>query len=129
MPSASENYWNQFQTQDKDIERVYAYLLEKGEAAPTSDLARVVIAARSQEEQERRARLSTTAQLYQPKNTYEVGQRLVLSALNDVEGSITAIRPSDNPRLASFRCFRLRLMTAQSANLQPPMNCPIPLTK
>lgn len=103
MPSASETYWNNFQVGDKDVERVYAYLLEKGDAAQTADLARVVIGARSHEEQERRARLNSTAQLYQPKNSYEVGQRLVFSAMNDVEGTVTAIRPSENLRLASFR--------------------------
>ena len=103
MPSASETYWNNFQVNDKDVERVYALLVEKGEAAPTLELARTVIATRAKEEQERRARLSTEAQLYQPKNSYQVGQRLLFSALNDVEGTIANLRPSDNPRLAPFQ--------------------------
>ncbi len=103
MPSASETYWNSFQAQDKDVERVYAYMLEKGEATPAANVAQIVITARAREEQERRARLSTQAQLYQPKSVYEVGQRLIFSAMNDVEGTVTHVRASDNSRLAPFQ--------------------------
>lgn len=103
MPSASETYWNSFNVNDKDVERVYAYMLEKGDASPTGELARTVIGARSHEEQERRARLNSTAQLYQPKTAYEVGQRLIFSAMNDVEGTITGVRPSDNPRVTPYQ--------------------------
>ena len=107
MSSASETYWNSFHVNDKDVERVYAYLLEKGQAAALADLARVVIAARAHEEQERRARLSSQAHLYQPKNTYEVGQRLIFSHMNDVEGTITGLRPSDNPRVAPYQIVQV----------------------
>lgn len=103
MPSASETYWNSFQISEKDIERVYSHMLEKGEAAQTPELARVVIEARAREEQERRARLNSAAVLYQPKSTFEIGQRLIFSALNDIEGTVSRVRPSDNPRLSPFQ--------------------------
>lgn len=103
MSSASETYWNSFNVNDKDVERVYTYMLEKGEATASADLVQTVIGARAKEEQERRARLNSTAQLYQPKNTYDVGQRLIFSTLNDVEGTVTKTRASDNPRLTPFQ--------------------------
>lgn len=103
MSTASETYWNNFQVSDKDVERAYAYLLEKGQAAPAPELARIIIAARAQEEQERRARLNSEAQLYQPKTAYEVGKRLIFSQLDEVEGAVTAVRPSDNPRIAPYQ--------------------------
>jgi hypothetical protein len=103
MPSASETYWSHFNVTDKDVERIYASMLEKGDAAPISELARIVITARAHEEQERRARLSSQAVLYQPKLSFEAGQRLIFSALNDAEGTVTAVRTSDNPRLAPFQ--------------------------
>lgn len=103
MPSASETYWTTFSVTDRDVERVYAHMLEKGEAAPLSDLARIVIAARAQEEHERRSRLSSEAILYQPKLTFEPGQRVLFSALDDAEGAVTGVRDSDNPRVAPFR--------------------------
>lgn len=107
MSSASETYWNNFHVNDKDVERVYAYLLEKGQAAVSADLAQMVIGARAHEEQERRSRLSSQAQVYQPKTAYEVGQRLVFSLMNEVEGTVTGARPSDNPRVPAYRVLQV----------------------
>jgi hypothetical protein len=129
MPSASETYWNNFSVSDKDVERVYAYMLEKGEAVPAVDLTRTVIAARAHEEQERRARLNTEAQLYQPKNEYRVGQRLVFSALNEVEGTVTEVRPSDNARLAPFQVVRVSFPDGSVRDFAGQYNAPHPLNE
>lgn len=108
MASASETYWNNFSVNDKDIERIYGLILEKGQAVDVDELVQAVIGARAREEQERRARLSTRAILYQPKLAFEVGQRLVFSALEDSQGVVTAIRPADNPRLPPFQVISVR---------------------
>lgn len=129
MPSASETYWNNFQVNDQDIERVYAHLLEKGDAVRSSELARLVIAARAREEQERRARLNSAAQLYQPKNTYEVGQRLIFSALDDIEGVVTEVRPSDNPRLTAFQVVAVNFPNGATAEYAASYDAPHPLNE
>ncbi len=103
MSSASELYWTAFSVNDRDMERVYAHMLEKGDAVSIVDLARVVIGARAHEEHERRQRLSAQAVLYQPKVSFLIGQRVIFSALNDVEGMVTAIRDSNNPRMKPFQ--------------------------
>ncbi|RIK33179.1 MAG: hypothetical protein DCC52_03840 [Chloroflexi bacterium] len=64
MSAASETYWNNFSINDKDVERVYAYMLEHNDAARLADLAQVVIAVRAQEEHERLKRLASQAVLY-----------------------------------------------------------------
>lgn len=129
MPSASESYWNNFQVNDKDIERVYAYLLEKGEAAASADLAQIVIRARAREEQERRARLSTQAQLYQPKNTYELGQALIFSAMEEVEGTVTQVRASDNPRRAPFQVATVAFADGSVRDFAMAFDAPHPLNE
>lgn len=129
MPSASETYWNSFQVNDKDVERIYAYMLERGEASPAAELARIVIAARAQEEHERRARTNSQAQLYQPKNSYAVGQRLIFSALNDVEGTVSGVRPSDNPRLAMFQVLTATFPDGTSREFAASYNVPHPLNE
>lgn len=129
MPSASETYWNNFQVNDKDVERVYAYMLEKGEAAPTEDLSRNVIAARAHEEQERRARLSSEAQLYLPKGSYEVGQRLMFSALNDAEGTVTHVRPSDNDRMVPFQVLGVTFADGTTREFASNYDLPHPLNE
>lgn len=108
MASASETYWNNFGVNDNDIERIYGLILEKGQAVDVGEMAQVVIAARAREEQERRERLNTRAILYQPKLAYELGQRLLFSALADIEGIVTAVRSSDNPRLPPFQVITVR---------------------
>jgi hypothetical protein len=129
MPSASETYWNNFHVNDKDIERVYAHMLEKGEAAPLADLAQIVINARAHEEQERRARTSSQAQLYQPKGSYEVGQRLIFSALNDAEGTVTHVRASDNARLAPFQVVNVTFGDGATREFAASYDLPHPLNE
>lgn len=129
MPSASETYWNNFSVNDQDVERVYAFMLERGDAAPTIDLARIVIAARAHEEQERRARLSSEAHLYQPKNVYEPGQRLIFSGSKDVEGTVTQVRPSDNARLAPFQVLRVTFADGLSREYASGYDAPHPLNE
>jgi hypothetical protein len=103
MPTPSEIFWNNFRVSDSDLERLYGFVLEKGEPVPARELVMHVIEARVKEEEERRARLSRHATLYQPKLQFEVGQRLIFSALDDAEGTVTAVRAGDNPRLPSFQ--------------------------
>ena len=129
MPSASESYWSNFTVNDKDIERVYASMLERGEAARPSDLAHIVIAARAAEEQERRARLSSQAVLYQPKLSFEPGQRLIFSALNDAEGTVTAVRPSDNPRIPSFQVITVSFGDGATREFAAAYQAPHPLNE
>lgn len=130
MPSAGESYWASFSLRDKDVERLYGYVLERGEPIHTSELARVIIAARIKEEQERRARLSARAVLYQPKLSYQVGQRLIFSALGDAEGLVTAVRPSDNPRLPPFQVITVAFEgSAETREFAAAYDAPHPLNE
>jgi len=129
MSLASDTYWNNYTVSERDVERVYAFMLEKGEYVRTADLARVVIAARVHEEQERRQRLSAQAILYQPKLSFEIGQRLIFSALNDVEGTVTSIRDADNPRLEPFRVAVVTFGDGATREFACEYNLPHPLNE
>lgn len=129
MSAASETYWNNFNPGDKDVERVYAYMLERGEATRLSDLARLVITTRAQEEQERRQRLSSEAVLYQPKLPLEVGQRLIFSAMNEVEGTVQAVRPSNNARRAPFQVATVLLKDGTQREFASAYDLPHPLNE
>lgn len=129
MSSASENYWNTFSVNDRDVERMYAHMLEKSEATRIQDLARVVIGARAHEENERRQRLSSEAILYQPKVSYLIGQRVIFSALNDVEGTVTAIRDSENPRVKPFQVIEVRFADGVTREFAGAYELPHPLNE
>ncbi len=108
MPNSNDDYWKNLSVSDADIERLYGFVLDRGEPVTTQELVNALIEARVRDEQERRARYSQHARLYQPKLDYEIGERLIFSALKDAEGLVTAIRSSDNPRLPPFQVISVR---------------------
>ncbi len=129
MSAASETYWNNFSINDKDVERVYAYMLERNDAARLADLAQVVIAARAHEEHERLKRLASQAVLYQPKLQLEIGQRLIFSALDDAEGAVTALRESNNPRQSPFQVARVTFADGATREYAGSYDAPHPLNE
>lgn len=103
MPAANDSYWKNFSVSGADIERLYGFVLEQGEPVPTRELVRQAVEARVREEEARRARYANQAAVYQPKLEFQVGQRVIFPALRDAEGTVTAVRAGDNPRLAAFQ--------------------------
>lgn len=108
MPTANEEYWNNFTITDQDIERLYDYVLERSEPTPTHDLVQYLIEARVKDEEARRARYAEHTTLYQPKLDFQIGQRLIFSALGDAAGTVLSIRPAENPRLPAFKVITVQ---------------------
>ncbi|MGB8647003.1 MAG: hypothetical protein WCF84_17335 [Anaerolineae bacterium] len=108
MPTANEDYWNNFNVTDTDVERLYGSVLEQGQPVLASDLARQVVDARVRDEEDRRRRYNAQTTPYQPKLEYQIGQRVIFSELHDAQGEVIAIRPGDNPRLPPFHVITVR---------------------
>lgn len=107
---ASSDFWSTVGTTPADLERAYAFLLERGDAASSREIAAHLIEMRVREEQKRLEELAARrAPIYQPKGTYEVGQRVVFTAFDNCEGVVTRVRPSENPRLAPFQVMCAQL--------------------
>ncbi len=129
MPTANEDYWNSFSVTDTDVERLYDYVLERGEPVPTRDLVHQVVEARVRDEEIRRARYAQHATLYQPKLEYELGQRLIFAELHDAEGVVSAIRPSDNPRIPPFQVITVQMQDGQPRDFAAKYELPHPLNE
>lgn len=107
---ASADFWNTVGTTPADLERAYAFLLERGDAASSREIAAHLIEMRVREEQKRLEELAARrAPIYQPKGTYEIGQRVIFTAFDNREGVVTQVRPSDNPRLAPFQVICVQM--------------------
>lgn len=103
MADQSLDFWNQVGTSDADVEHLYGYLLERGVPLTSRELAVNLVEWRVREEEKHLAEIAARrAPIYQPKNTYAVGQSVLFTALGKREGVVRAIRPGDNPRLGNF---------------------------
>jgi hypothetical protein len=101
---SSSDFWSTLGSNPGDVERLYGFLLERGAPASSRELANFLIEWRVNEEAKRLAEAAARrAPVYQPKETYSVGQHLIFTELDNREGVVTAIRASDNPRLGAFQ--------------------------
>ncbi len=108
MPSS--DFWSTLGTTDADVERAYAFVLERGAPVSSRELALHLIGCRVREEEERLAEIAArSAPVYQPKDNYAVGQHLILSAFDNRVGEVKQIRAGANPRLGEFQVMAVQL--------------------
>ena len=111
-PIETEEFWREeFEITEDDLEYLYAYFLETGIPHTTEELVRLIIQRRvEQAEQSRQTRLAAEGTVYQPRESYEVGQRLVFPALGpDVVGEVVGIRPGENPEYGDFKVIQVAI--------------------
>ncbi|HEY66545.1 MAG TPA: hypothetical protein G4O02_18505 [Caldilineae bacterium] len=96
-------YWErEFEITEEDIEHLYSLILERNSPVSTKELVLEVIRHRCQQEEERmRAELSRGV-IYQPRDSYEVGQQLVFPVFDYRVGTVVSIRPGHNPEHGEF---------------------------
>jgi hypothetical protein len=95
-------YWQNFTLTDEDTEFLHNLLLEAEEPLSTNALALALVGERvRREESELRAELGKGA-LYQPKNHYAVGDKVLFPAFDFRLGQVAATRPGQNPEYGDF---------------------------
>jgi hypothetical protein len=112
-----EGYWEGFELQDEDIEFLYTYLLESEVPMTTRELVNALVKERIRHEKQAiEEQRSSGGDLYQPKETYTVGQKLVFSALGWRKGEVVAARPGNNPDLGDFQVIQVELENGETRN-------------
>lgn len=107
---AGSDFWNSLGSNRADIERAYAFLLERGAPATSREIAAHLIEWHVNEEARRLAEAAArSAPVYQPKETYSPGQHLIFTAFDNREGVVAAVRASDNPRLSPFQVITVEM--------------------
>jgi hypothetical protein len=95
-------YWQEFTLTDRDVEFLHNVLLEAEEPLTTQALALALVGERMRrEEAEVRAELGKGA-LYQPKNHYGVGDKLIFPAFDFRLGQVVTARAGRNPEYGDF---------------------------
>jgi hypothetical protein len=103
QPSTLESYWTSFEVSNEDVDFIINLLLERETPLTSMEMASPLIGTRL----ERLAREAAQAKspdhrLYLPAERYAVGDKLSFPALGNLKGSVTEVRPGQNPDLGSF---------------------------
>lgn len=101
-------YWGpNFALTDSDIEQIYNHLLEVEHPLTSDEISQVIIAYRVALEVQHVERLLSGRTIYQPQNSYTVGEQLVFPTLTFAQGEVTSIREGYNPQYGSFNVIQV----------------------
>jgi hypothetical protein len=108
--SLREDYWETFELQDDDIEFIYNYLLDVETPLTPNELVEALVEERIRREVEAfEKQRSSAGDIYLPKDSFEVNQKLIFPALGWRQGEIIGIRPGSNPDIANFKVISVQL--------------------
>lgn len=101
-------YWHNYQVSESDLEHITTRLIMDEQPRTVEDLTLAVMRHRCAQEDQLIKQELAKGVLYQPQESYEVGQTLVFPALGYSAGEVLAVRPGNNPEYGEFRVARLR---------------------
>jgi len=111
----SESYWKSLEINQKDIEYLYSYLLEKETPLPSDKLAEALIKQRIHSEKERlQEKQQQKGEIYLPKLEFNVGDKIQFPAINWVSGEVTDIREGNNPEQPAMNVVTVDLENGQT---------------
>jgi hypothetical protein len=104
----TEQYWTEnFHITDEDIEYIFSVFLEDEKPLSSQEIAHRLIKHRIDQETQMLRRQIERGEIFQPQNTYSIGQNLVFPALNYNAGEIIGLRPGNNPDYGDFTVIQV----------------------
>lgn len=104
-----ENYWEDFTLLEEDIEFIYNHLLEVETPLTSEEIMDQLVEERIQREiQKVEEKRSAGGEIYFPKDTYDVEQKLVFPALGWIHGEVDVVRPGWNPDFGDFKVIGVK---------------------
>lgn len=98
-----------FELTDADVEQIYNHLLEQERPQTIQQIAEVIVEHRIRDEVNQLKRVMSSSKVYQPQNSYEVGEDIVFPALKLVRGKVASIRPGSNPQYGKFKVIAVEM--------------------
>lgn len=106
----SSDYWNDLQINWQDVEYLHTYLFEHETPLTTHELVAVLVNERIHVERlAEQNRRQAGGKTYFPRDAYQVGDDIVLPALNWKHGKVIAARTGQNPDIGAFDVLTLQL--------------------
>ncbi len=105
----TETYWREhLALTGADISRIYELILEAARPASTQTLAQALIEAHCQQEERLvQARLNM-GPAYQPRDRYEVGQKIIFPVFDYALATVVGTRPGHNPDYGDFTVIQVQ---------------------
>jgi hypothetical protein len=102
------SYWQeQFTVSHEDVESLYNLLLESNEPQPIKSLALALVQRRCQQEEMAIRTELQRGSLYQPRESYKVGEQLVFPRFDYAAATVVGERPGSNPRYGNFTVIQV----------------------
>ncbi|MFQ5614095.1 MAG: hypothetical protein ACE5H9_18390 [Anaerolineae bacterium] len=109
-------FWkNQFKVSDKDIDFLYNLILETNQPRTIDSLGLALTQQRIQEEEIQIRSELQRGELYQPKNTYKIGDYLVFPRLDYAIGKVVSQRDGYSPEYGDFTVIQVTIENGQDA--------------
>lgn len=106
--SLQEDYWEDFQLQEADIEYLYNYLLETETPLTPKELVEVLVVERIRQEKIAiEQKRSAGGDIYLPKESYDIKQKLVFPAHSWRHGEVIDIRKGYNPEMGEISVLKV----------------------
>ena len=108
LQTETETYWTEsFTVTEGDLEYLFSVFLEDETPLTSREIARLLVQYRAKQEAQTLRRQIEKGEIFQPKNSYSVGQQLVFPALNYKVGEVIAQRPGHNPEHGEFTVIQV----------------------
>lgn len=108
LQTETDNYWaDNFAITDEDLEYVFSVFLEDETPLTSQEIARRLVQYRIEQEALALRRRIEKGEIFQPQNTYTLGQQLIFPAFNYKVGEVVAQRPGNNPEHGEFTVIRV----------------------
>lgn len=106
----SKTFWEtEFTVDESDLEHLYNLFLEDESPRTIQELTLALIEGRCRREEAALRRELARGTLYQPRNSYSLGEQIVFPALNFAVGTVVGEREGHNPEYGDFKVIRVRL--------------------
>ncbi len=109
LGTLTSRYWQDFKLAEGDLEFLSELLIEEESPLSVESLARRLMERRVGEEKAAWDDRKSKGLIYQPREAYAQGDRLVFSALGDAAGAVVAVRPGRHPDYAPFDVIQVRM--------------------
>ncbi|HML20138.1 MAG TPA: hypothetical protein PKD09_00720 [Aggregatilinea sp.] len=104
----TEQYWTEhFQLSNEDVEYIFSVFLEEETPLTSAEIAHRLIQYRISQEVQTLRRQLERGEIFQPRDSYTVGQKLIFPAMGYAAGEVVDARPGNNPEHGDFTVLRV----------------------